>query len=237
MVKTKKLPKLIVLLSLFYSVSTAAIQAAQHENLQQLKKQVETYITSQISQHKRSDFKVNIKALDKRLKLTSCETDIVFSLSGKQPQIRRNGTVKAECSSPQAWQIYIPYQAVQLTTVLVAARDIAKGEELTKQDVISRKQDLFVTRNASYTQASQVTGTHAKSAIRRGEIVNSHDLCSVCKGQPVTIIAVGSGIRLKTDGVALQDGIPGQIIRVENSRSGRKIKAKITSAGTVQVNI
>jgi len=237
MVKTTKIPKLIALLVLFCTMNPVFAGTIKHQDLNQLKTQAAEYITSQIDRLLRKDFSVTIRALDTRLKLAKCEHAIEFSLSGKQRQIRRNGTVRAACTQPQPWQVFIPYQAVQLTQVLVTIRDIEKGEQLTAQDVRVEKQDRFQTRNASYTDISQVVGTHAKTALRRGEVINARNLCSVCREQPVTIYAIGSGLRLKTDGTALEDGIPGQIIRVKNTRSGRTIKAKVVNAGRVEVNI
>ena len=237
MVKTKKIPKLIALLMLFCQFSIVSAQPINRQDLKLLKNQAADYIVGQIPEQQQIDFKVNVRPIDKRLKLQNCDSPVDFSITGKLKQIRRNGTIKASCTAPKAWQVFIPYQAVQLTNVLVAIRDIEKGEKLTTKDVRVEKHDLFVTRNASFTEKEQVSGTHAKSALRRGEIVSTRDLCSVCKGQPVAIYAVGSGLSLKTDGVALQDGIPGQFIRVENSRSGKAIRARVVAAGRVQVNI
>lgn len=237
MVKTKKIPKLIAVLALFSQVSVVFGQTLPNENLNLLKKQAKSYMFSLLNEADQANMKLTIRPLDKRLKLRACDTPLTFSLSGKEKQIRRNGTIKAACTGQSPWQVFIPYQAVKLTNVLIALRDIEKGEQLTELDVKTEQHDLFQTRNASYTNASQIAGTYAKMAIRRGDTINSRTLCSVCKGQPITIIAVGSGLELKTDGVALQDGIPGQIIRVENAHSGRTIKARIVSAGHVQINI
>lgn len=237
MVKTKKIPKLIAVLALFSQVSVVFGQTLPNENLSLLKKQAESYMFSLLSEADRANTKLTIRPLDKRLKLKACEASLTFSLSGKQKQIRRNGTIRAACAGSSPWQVFIPYQAIKLTNVLIALRDIEKGEQLTELDVKTEQHDLFQTRNASYTSPSQIVGTYAKTAIRRGDTINSRTLCSVCKGQPITIIAVGSGLELKTDGLALQDGIPGQVIRVENTHSGRTIKARIVSAGRVQINI
>lgn len=218
-------------------VSVVFAQSGKYQAINQLKDQAENFVLQQIAEQDRAYFKVQIRPLDKRLKLARCDSAIEFSLTGKKKQLRRNGTIKAVCPESPTWQIFIPYQATQLTQVLVTLRDIAPGEQLTAQDVKVELQDRFQTRNASFIKASQVEGTRAKKSIRRGEILNSGALCTVCKGQPVAIHAKGAGLMLKTDGIALEDGIPGQIIRIENLRSGRRIKARVVSSATVQVNI
>lgn len=55
----------------------------------------------------------------------------------------------------------------------------------------------------------------------------------VGRGQPVQIVATLHGVQVSAPGVALADGRPGDIIRVENESSGQVIRARVVDEGEV----
>jgi flagella basal body P-ring formation protein FlgA len=59
----------------------------------------------------------------------------------------------------------------------------------------------------------------------------------VRRGEPVMILAQSGGMTVRVEGEALMDGHHGQMIRVQNSRSGREITAEVIAASTVRVKM
>ena len=79
--------------------------------------------------------------------------------------------------------------------------------------------------------------TRLKYRVREGQPVQSNMLCFVCKGDRITISARAAGMAVKTSGIAQQDGVIGDTIRVENSNSRKTVVAEVASTQEVVVNL
>ncbi|MCT7656635.1 flagellar basal body P-ring formation chaperone FlgA [Oceanimonas sp. NS1] len=73
--------------------------------------------------------------------------------------------------------------------------------------------------------------------MRPGRPILASQLCVVCKGDRVTIVAQSGGLSIRTDGTAEEDGTFNERIRIRNTRSGREIQARISEAGVVTVGL
>jgi flagella basal body P-ring formation protein FlgA len=67
--------------------------------------------------------------------------------------------------------------------------------------------------------------------------VTTNMICMVCKGDKVTISANQSNLTISTSGIALEDGNMGDSIRVENSSSGKVLRARVSGVESVEVNL
>ena len=59
----------------------------------------------------------------------------------------------------------------------------------------------------------------------------------VARGSSVLLVAAGPGIHVTVSAVALEDGRPGQRIRVRNAASGVEATGRVMGPGTVQVTL
>jgi flagella basal body P-ring formation protein FlgA len=59
----------------------------------------------------------------------------------------------------------------------------------------------------------------------------------VRRGQKVVILAKIEGLRVKMQGIALQDGSQGMTIKVKNKSSRRIIEGTVIRPGTIMVNL
>ena len=84
---------------------------------------------------------------------------------------------------------------------------------------------------------AQLIGSRSKRNIREGMPVLLNQICMVCKGDSVNIFANIKGLRVKTTGVALEDGTLGEQVRVENKKTGKVLNARVDGVESVQVNI
>ena len=133
--------------------------------------------------------------------------------------------------------------SVRLTwtqSVMVASHNIRKGDKITPHDLMTRT--MRVTRPGLYASSpEEISGFTANHNIKQGEPVLLSNLTSssvVKKGRPVRIIARIGAASAAADGVLLDDGRPGEWVRVRRT-DDRKItlRARIINENTVEVNV
>ncbi|OAJ94000.1 flagellar biosynthesis protein FlgA [Vibrio bivalvicida] len=169
--------------------------------------------------------------------LPLCPTAVV--ISGVDNKTLPVGNLKrsVSCASPSAdWRINVTIKASLTLDVVVAKSGINRDEPISaglihiERRTLNREQDFF-------TQPSQVINKTAKRRIRTGQILDSRKLSSpalVAKGNQVVITATKDGFSARTKGIALEEGDYGEQIDVQNSSSGKTIKAVVTGLNQVQ---
>jgi flagella basal body P-ring formation protein FlgA len=120
---------------------------------------------------------------------------------------------------------------------LVAVRDLPRGHVISEED-ISESEVNFSQIKGALKEASQAVGQTLKTTVRAGAPIRERDLTSVSmvkKGETVTIVAQGGGLKITALGQAKQDGSIGQTIGVLNQDSKKTISAKVIGPGMVEV--
>ena len=133
--------------------------------------------------------------------------------------------------------------SVRLTwtqNVMFARRNIRKGDKINAQDLISRP--MKITRPGAYAEnANQIAGFTANRNIKQGEAVLLSNLTSsnvVKKGRRVKIIARYGAASATADGVTLEDGRPGDWVKVRRADDKRvTLRAKIINENSVEVQV
>ena len=92
-------------------------------------------------------------------------------------------------------------------------------------------------RGEKLTNIKEVLGSKAEKRIGKDRTITRKNVCLVCKGDVITIIAKSKGFMIKTQGTALSSGNLNQQIKVKNSRSGRVINPKINAVNQVIINL
>lgn len=126
--------------------------------------------------------------------------------------------------------------------VAVATRHIERAELLGENNV--RFEQLAVDGLAGYlTAADGLAGRRAKRAIGTGRIIASADTETPTEEVPVVIkqralvklVARVGPMTLTTLGEAMQDGHPGETIRVRNIDSNRIVQGRVSGPSIVEV--
>ena len=73
--------------------------------------------------------------------------------------------------------------------------------------------------------------------MQKDSAIYSNNVCIVCKGEMVTILANSSSFQIKTNGTALSDGTVGEQVRIKNNRSGKVISARVKAINKVVINL
>ena len=145
--------------------------------------------------------------------------------------------VKISCDSPEIWRIFVTAKISQVIPVVVAQHYIAKGSPLNRENLTIISKEAFKIRGEYNTKLTELIGVKAIQSISKGKIINRKNICLVCKGEQVIINANANNFNIQTAGIALMNGVKGQIIKVKNSRSGRVISAQIKTSTSVEINL
>jgi flagella basal body P-ring formation protein FlgA len=82
-----------------------------------------------------------------------------------------------------------------------------------------------------------LAGAKTSRYISAGQAVTMRQVCLVCKGDPVTVIAKIKGLQVKTSGISQQNGSLGDNIAILNTRTSKRIEARVVAVNRVEINI
>lgn len=133
--------------------------------------------------------------------------------------------------------------SVRLTwtqNVMFARRNIRRGDKINAQDLVSRP--MKITRPGAYAEnANQISGFTANRNIKQGEAILLSNLTSsnvIKKGRRVKIIARYGAASATADGVTLEDGRPGEWVKVRRADDRRvTLRARIINENSVEVQV
>lgn len=224
--------KLMTILLFFLSTWSSASQI--ETQIEQFIQQVEYKRLQSIYPDARIQIQIQNKvALDY---LPECDHKI--DIENQRPDAINRTTYSISCSTP-VWKSYVPVVQNILIQGIKATSPISRGEHINEKNTGIGEVDLSSLRGQLYTRSNPPYGLIASRNIRinsfiTDQITEQADL--VKKGSNVLITAQSNSIVVKMNGVALEDGVKGQQIRVQNSSSGRIIYGKVVSDSEVLVN-
>jgi flagella basal body P-ring formation protein FlgA len=227
------LARLIAITTCMYT----GITAADENNLtkQRLISQAEQFVLDQLDPHSIKTIDVVATPIDKRVDVPACNSDLTFS-SSPEALSQSNVMVKAQCSDND-WYIFMVVKAIETQSVVVISSAVSPGTLLTADNIRVVNMNKKLLRSSTFADIEDVVGARIKRRVTAGNPVNPNNLCFVCKGDSVTISAGNPSMRVKTSGVALEDGRMGETIQVKNRRSNKKIYAQVAGTGRVESGI
>lgn len=127
-----------------------------------------------------------------------------------------------------------------ILNVIFASRNIKKGDKIRPSDLISRP--MKVTRPGIYAlKPEEVTGFTAKKNIKQGEpilLINITNSDVVKRGRRVKIIARIGSASATVDGILMEDGRPGDWVKVRRADDKRvTLRARIINENLVEVQV
>ena len=222
--------RLFLILLPFYSLS----HAVASEVTDYLQAQAQEFVLGQLDMPLDAQAEVKAGTIDERLPLTRCEDALTISLPARM-EVRRNTTVYLKCEEEKSWDLYLPVRvSIQKPYVTVAA-PVAKGDILSESMLTLAYQDQTLIRGDYLTDPTALIGVRSKRELKPGQPIRLTQVCVVCKGDQVTLVAENSSMQIKTMARALQDGSFGDMIRLVNIRSGRAVQGQVSAVGSVIV--
>ncbi|WP_341664442.1 flagellar basal body P-ring formation chaperone FlgA [Vibrio sp.] len=226
----KKFYKSIAFLCLFFSFSSTSASPEQASIIQEA---AENYILTNIDWPTGGTLRAQAANIDSRIFVTDCPAPLKTSSSSTNPSAS-NITVLVECSE-ENWKLYVPVRLTRTGPQVTTTGPISRGQIISAQDVTINMVDLQRVRRQGFSNIEDIIGAKTKKNLRSGEVLESKDICVVCRNETVTIKAQKSGMTITTKGTALTDGTHGEQIRVKNSKSNRIIEGRVTGIAEVTV--
>ncbi len=226
-----QVPGMLLLIMAF--TSSANENADLHKQIQQ---GAHDYLIHAIGDNRGEDnIVVEISSLDDRINIPQCPSGFQYhadSESLSQAYI----SVRVSCNNNQ-WYVFTNGRITRTRTVVVTAGMISPGTVLTQENLMLADIDVKWLRHTAYSDMTQLIGARMKHRVRQGQPIQANMLCFVCKGDRITISARTSGMLIKTAGIAQQDGVVGENIRVTNASSQKSVIAEVANTNEVVVSL
>lgn len=212
--------------------------AQQFQTLDSIRKAAADYALAAAKQTLPSArLQVRAATLDTRLRLPRCDHPLKSSAPSGSRQVGHT-VVAVRCSGPHAWKLYVPVEVKARIKVLVAAQPLMRGAQVDAGMLSTAERDVAQLPYGYFRRRSAVLGQVLRRNLAPGEALTPGVLrppLLVRRGQVVTLTAGAQGFSVSTQGVALQDGARGALVRVRNSRSKRVVQGVVTGSGQVRV--
>lgn len=122
---------------------------------------------------------------------------------------------------------------------LIAARNIKRGDKITAGSVFTRR--IKVSRAGNFpSNISEIAGFTSNKNIKQGEPIEFSHLTSsnvLKRGRHLRVIARYNGASASTEGILLEDGRPGEWVKVRKADDRRvTLRARIIDENTAEVN-
>lgn len=224
-----------ILCLILMSVLPIASLAAPWETAESIQAAAESFVRQKTAN---IEGQVNISSTppDSRVKVTKCD-----ALETSLPPSNRlwgRSTVKVSCSSPSKWNLYVPVVVRVTGKALVTTRAIGSGQVIDPQDVQLQEMELTAYPVGIFTRPEQAVGKTTSSSISSGAPIRAELLrasLSIRQGQQVVVVAYGANFKVSSEGTAMGNAQPGQVVSVK-TKSGQIVKGVARGDGVVEVS-
>ncbi|MFW6244816.1 MAG: flagellar basal body P-ring formation chaperone FlgA [Fibrobacterota bacterium] len=122
--------------------------------------------------------------------------------------------------------------------VLVATRQISRGEQLDSQNCVLKTMDITHFAHVPLRELPQAGESEVIRTVSQGNIIHEKLLRAVpvvARGDQVQILFSSSSVRVSVLGRARESGGRGERVWVENQQTGKLIRAEVLKKGLVTV--
>ena len=127
-----------------------------------------------------------------------------------------------------------------LQNVVVASRNIKRGDRITRENVFTRPMKINKPGRFASSPA-EIIGSTSERNIKQGEPIELSALTSSAtlkRGRQVKVIARYNGAFASTDGILMEDGKPGDYVKVRRADDRRTVlRGRIINENTVEISI
>ena len=221
---------LAVLMAVCACSLNAQPPAGPHEILYQ---QVSEVLYQQaVEQFPDATVTVSVAELDSRIALADCERPSVTPRGQ-----RRLGRVPVAVSCIQpAWTVFLTGTIEVQQPVVVAARTLPRGSVLNGSALTIEQRNLADLRQSHFAKPADLNGLELKRPLSAGAVVYANMVkvpIAIRRGDRVVIVANRGSVNISVPGESLENGMPGEQIRVRNNQSKKVVHAWVRGTGVV----
>ncbi len=215
-----------------------AVIADESQPLDDLVTVATNFLEKEVFAHEVSA-EIIVGRIDSRLRLPKCSKPIASFLP---PGSSRAGniTVGIRCDGAKPWSIYVNAQVKLMRPVLVLGSPVDRGQLISESDLVLETRDVGRLSGGYISDPRDVVGLQARMPLRAGYVLSPRVLMKpklIRRGQTVILLLQARGFEVRSEGRALQDGIAGEQISVENLVSNRIIQGVVAEPGLVRVRM
>lgn len=219
---------------LMFTVLRPAAAAPATESLENITATVSTFVERQYPGS--GDLRIKVGRLDPRLRLRRCAHALESTWAPGSARLGQ-ATVAVRCAGARPWKLYVPVRIARQRKVAVTTRPMARGERISNHDLVLESRTLGQQRTAIVLDPRRVQGYTLKYAVAAGKILTARMLDApklVRRGHRVVMTAASQGLNIQMKGIALEDGLLGDTIKVRNPASRRVLYATVIATGQVR---
>jgi flagella basal body P-ring formation protein FlgA len=123
-------------------------------------------------------------------------------------------------------------------TVLMAARQLDRGVELTGEDVVQQRVELTTLPDDCLIDVSALKGLQTARIITAGSVLrecNFNPVPIIRQGDHVSLTVRSGRILLRSEAIARESGGKGSMISVQVAGRTERLRARIVAPGTVEL--
>ena len=224
------------LLSLTVFIVLSMNCLATQTNHKQVEEGAKQYLITQLADNTQdTSIDVSIVKIDDRINIPDCPTGFEYNAS-QEALSQSYISVRVSCRNNE-WYLFTSGQVTRTKEIVVTQGAISPGTVLTSSNLSLAKVDVRRLRHTAFTELEALIGARIKRRVTDGQAIQSNMLCFVCKGDRITITAEVAGMEVKTAGIAQQDGVVGDNIKVINASSQKAVIARVASPEEVVIHL
>lgn len=209
---------------------------ATQTNHKQVEEGAKQYLINQLADNTQdTSIDVSIVKIDDRINIPDCPTGFEYNAS-QEALSQSYISVRVSCRNNE-WYLFTSGQVMRTKEIVVTQGAISPGTVLTSSNLSLAKVDVRRLRHTAFTELEALIGARIKRRVTDGQAIQSNMLCFVCKGDRITITAEVAGMEVKTAGIAQQDGVVGDNIKVINASSQKAVIARVASPEEVVIHL
>jgi flagella basal body P-ring formation protein FlgA len=235
-IRNSLLISLLLIIAHSGSVANANERKSDSLNHQALQALAYDFVKAQVSAPDNGRIEVVANNLDPRMVAKKCSEQPQVSFASNSG-LDSYTTVEIQCAAPTAWRTYVPVRIYRYKPVITAAVPMSPGHLVSESDLTTQEVDINRIRSNVFTSSATLVGARIKKRVRSGQPIEASDTCLVCSGEKVTIVAKSKALQITASGKALADGLKGESVAVQNTRSNKSLEGVVTGLNEVTVQL
>lgn len=185
------------------------------------------------------DIEIKIGYLDHRLKLNVCEHPLDIRHRSGQINLGRM-SLEVQCHQPKRWKLVVPVQVHIYKNIALSNKYLKRGDLVEESDISLVRRSISRLSQGFFQSKKELVGKQVRRSIRQGALFKPNMIKEplwVKRGNTVSIISKTSGFTVRATGIAMEDGVSGELITVKNKSSKITVEGIVTAPDTITVNL